>query len=172
MTVAMVIALVNGNLGVGVAIAGAFGLVRFRSATGSAREIAVIFITMASGLAFGMGYIAFGALFLLVCGILLILAGKVALSFNNKQSRVKLVKITIPESLDYTEVFDDAFKNFAVNYELLKVKTVNMGSMFRLSYKVTLKDSSCEKPLLDSIRERNGNLEIQCSRIDLSESEL
>ena len=161
MTVAAVIALVNGNLGVGVAIAGAFGLVRFRSAPGTAREIAIIFIAMAAGLAFGMGYIAYGAIFLIASGILLFAFGKFAAKAGRSKGREKLVKITIPESLDYTE-----------GAELETVKSTNMGSMFRLTYRVQLKNAVCEKPMLDAIRIRNGNLEICCSRADLGENEL
>ena len=171
MTVAAVIALVNGNLGVGVAIAGAFGLVRFRSAPGTAREIAAIFIAMAAGLAFGMGYIAYGAIFLLGSGCLLFVFGKFAKKAEILRDREKIIKITIPESLDYTEVFDDIFAKFASSAKLEKVKSANMGSMFRLSYRVTLKNAGSEKPMLDEIRTRNGNLEIQCSRADIAENE-
>ena len=172
MTVAAVIALVNGNLGVGVAIAGAFGLVRFRSAPGTAREIAIIFIAMAAGLAFGMGYIAYGAIFLIASGILLFVFGKFAAKAGRSKGREKLVKITIPESLDYTSVFDDIFSEYTEGAELETVKSTNMGSMFRLTYRVQLKNAVCEKPMLDAIRTRNGNLEICCSRADLGENEL
>ena len=174
MAVAAVIALVNGNLGVGVAIAGAgaFGLVRFRSAPGSAREIAVIFMAMAAGLAFGMGYIAYGAIFLLVCGVLLFAFGKFTAKAKEAKTLEKIVKITIPETLDYTNVFDDIFAEYTNSYELEKVKSTNMGSMFRLSYRVKMKKAANEKTMLDAVRERNGNLEIQCLRADLSEKEL
>ena len=172
MAVATVIALVNGNLGVGVAIAGAFGLVRFRSAAGSAREIAAIFMAMAAGLAFGMGYIAYGAIFLLVCGVLLFAFGKFTAKAKEAKTLEKIVKITIPETLDYTNVFDDIFAEYTNSYELEKVKSTNMGSMFRLSYRVKMKKVANEKAMLDAVRERNGNLEIQCLRADLSEKEL
>ena len=172
MAVAAVIALVNGNLGVGVAIAGAFGLVRFRSAAGSAREIAAIFMAMAAGLAFGMGYIAYGAIFLLVCGVLLFAFGKFAAKSKEAKTLEKIIKITIPETLDYTNVFDDIFAEYTNSYELEKVKSTNMGSMFRLSYRVKMKKVANEKAMLDAVRERNGNLEIQCLRADLSEKEL
>ena len=172
MTVAAVVALVNGNIGAGVAVAGAFGLVRFRSAPGTAREIAVIFIAMAAGLAFGMGYIAYGAIFLLGSGGLLFAFGKFAKKAEASCDREKIIKITIPESLDYTEVFDDIFAEYASSAKLEKVKSANMGSMFRLSYRITLKNAGSEKPMLDAIRTRNGNLEIQCSRADIAENEL
>lgn len=172
MTVAAVIAIVNGNLGVGVAIAGAFGLVRFRSAPGTAREIAAIFIAMASGLAFGTGYLAYGAIFLTACGIILFAFALITEKKKNSKVLEKIIKITIPETLDYTTAFDDVFSEYTVRSELEKVKSVNMGSMFRLSYRVTLKNADCEKNMLDAIRIRNGNLEILCSRADLVEKEL
>lgn len=172
MTVATVIALVNGNLGVGVAIAGAFGLVRFRSAPGTAREIAVIFIAMAAGLAFGMGYLAYGAIFLLASGVLLFAFGIFAAKADSLRGMEKKVKVTIPEALDYTSVFDDIFSEYTEKSELETVKSTNMGSMFRLTYRVTLKNAECEKPMIDAMRTRNGNLEIQCSRADINESEL
>lgn len=172
MTVAAVISLVNGNLGVGVAIAGAFGLVRFRSAPGTAREIAVIFIAMAAGLAFGMGYLAYGAIFLLASGVLLFAFGIFAAKAGSLRGMEKKVKVTIPEVLDYTSVFDDIFSEYTEKSELETVKSTNMGSMFRLTYRVTLKNAVCEKPMIDAIRTRNGNLEIQCSRADINESNL
>lgn len=172
MTVAVVIMLVNGNLGVGVAIAGAFGLVRFRSAPGTAKEISVIFIAMAAGLAFGMGYLAYGAIFLLICGVLFFILGRVAEKTDNGKKTDKILKITIPEMLDYTSIFDDIFQRYTCSYRLEKVKSANMGSMFRLSYRVVLKSAECEKALLDEIRIRNGNLEIQCFCADLGDREL
>lgn len=172
MTVAAVIAIVNGNLGAGVAIAGAFGLVRFRSAPGSAREIAVIFISMTAGLAFGSGYLAYGAIFLLASGVLLFASEKITKKANAVKAMEKRINITIPETLDYTMVFDDIFSEYTVSSSLEKVKTINMGSMFRLSYLVTLKNAECEKAMLDAIRVRNGNLEITCSRTDNTEKEL
>ena len=172
MTVAAVIALVNGNLGIGVAIAGAFGLVRFRSAPGSAKEISIIFIAIAAGLAFGTGYLAYGAIFLLLCGGLLFVSGKFTAKTKSLKNKEKIIKITIPESLDYSSVFDDIFSEYTLKNELLDVKTTNMGSMFRLTYRATLKSPDNEKQMLDALRTRNGNLEIQCSRADLVEKEL
>ncbi len=172
MTVAAVIALVNGNLGIGVAIAGAFGLVRFRSAPGSAKEISIIFIAMAAGLAFGTGYLAYGAIFLLLCGGLLFAFGKFTAKTKSLKNKEKIIKITIPESLDYSSVFDDIFSEYTLKNELINVKSTNMGSMFRLTYRATLKSLDNEKQMLDALRTRNGNLEIQCSRADLVEKEL
>lgn len=172
MTVAAVIALVNGNLGIGVAIAGAFGLVRFRSAPGSAKEISIIFIAMAAGLAFGTGYLAYGAIFLFLCGGLLFVSGKFTVKTKSLKNKEKIIKITIPESLDYSSVFDDIFSEYTLKTELINVKSANMGSMFRLTYRTTLKSPDNEKQMLDALRTRNGNLEIQCSRADLVEKEL
>lgn len=172
MTVAAVIALVNGNLGVGVAIAGAFGLVRFRSAPGSAREITIIFIEMAAGLAFGIGYVAYGAIFLLACGVLLFGFRFGTAKITTNKNLEKIVKITIPETLDYTTVFDDIFNKYTRSFYLEKVKSANMGSMFRLSYRIVLKNAENEKNMLDEIRTRNGNLEIVCSRAENEKNEL
>ena len=172
MTVGMVIALVNGNLGIGVAIAGAFGLVRFRSAQGTAREITVIFIGMASGLAFGMGYLAYGILFLLLCGTLLFVGGFLPIAERPQKSGEKILRITIPEALDYTAVFEGILTAYTAKYELEQVKSTNMGSMFRLTYRVRLRDLSKEKEMLDALRVRNGNLEISCERADLYVGEL
>lgn len=170
MAVAMVIALVNGNLGVGVAVAGAFSLVRFRSAPGSAKEISSIFIAMVGGLAFGTGYLAYGIIFLLICGILLFGFEKFMEKERIKRNTEKIIKIVIPESLDYTSVFEEVFKNYTSSYQLINVKTINMGSMFKLSYQVNLKNLNVEKTLIDELRIRNGNLEIQCTRVEFEDN--
>ncbi len=170
--VSLIIILVNGNIGAGVAIAGAFGLVRFRSQPGSAKEICIIFISMASGLAFGMGYLAYGAIFLIVCGVILLVLEFLHLFDKKYDAKEKIIRITIPEDLDYTEVFDEVLKKYTKSYEILKVKTVNMGSMFKIYYHVILKNPSEEKQLLDDIRIRNGNLEVSIERMEFSKSEL
>ena len=171
MAVAMVIMLVNGNIGVGVAVAGAFGLVRFRSAQGSAKEIAVIFISMAIGLGLGVGYVAYSVLFGIIAGVALIILGYVKL-WDKKSNEEKTLKITIPENIDYQNVFDDIFEKYTKKYDLLKTKSSNMGSLFILTYEIILKDKSAEKKFLDEIRCRNGNLEIQLSRVGNSNDEL
>jgi len=169
--VAMVIMLVNGNIGVGVAVAGAFGLVRFRSAQGSAREIAVIFISMAIGLAMGVGYVAYGSIFGIIAGLALILFGKIKI-WDKKTNDEKVLKITIPENIDYQTVFDDIFEKYTKNYTLVKSKTTNMGSLFILTYEIALKDKNSEKKFVDELRCRNGNLEIQVSRLGNVNDEL
>lgn len=170
--VAMVIMLVNDNIGAGVAVAGAFGLVRFRSAQGSAKEICTIFIAMASGLAFGMGFLAYGIMFSLGIGAILMLLSSLKIWEHKVDIKNKIMKITIPENLDYTTVFDDLLENYTEKSELIKVKTSNMGSMFQLTYQIILKDSSKEKEFVDEIRCRNGNLEVMLERVNFEKQDL
>ena len=165
--VQIVIMLVNGNLGTGVAVMGAFSLVRFRSVPGSAREICSIFFAMAVGLATGMGYLAVAVVFVLVVGAMNLLY--TATRFGEPRQQEKTLRITIPESLDYTGVFDDLFSQYTAKRELVEVKTTNMGSLFRLSYRIRLKDAACEKEFLDALRCRNGNLEIICGQAVLGQ---
>ena len=157
--VAAVITFVNGNIGAGVAIGGAFSLIRFRSAQGSANEIASILTAMGAGIAFGMGYIGYGVVILIVLALLFSLFSFGSL-FEHKGAADQLLRITIPESLEYSGVFDGIFARYLKKVEGTGVKTTGMGSMFRLSYKVQLKDPSEEKAFIDELRTRNGNLEI------------
>lgn len=159
--VCVVILMVNGNLGAGVAVAGAFSLVRFRSTPGTAKEIVTIFLAMASGLACGMGYLGYAALFTVIVSLLLMIYGQLAA--RHPETNNKLLRITVPEDLDYGGVFDDLFAEYTLSHQLIKVKTTGLGSMFRLTYAVTLRDSSHEKEFIDALRCRNGNLEISCS---------
>ncbi len=158
--VAAVITFVNGNIGAGVAIGGAFSLIRFRSAPGSADEIASILASMGAGIAFGMGYIAYGVIILLFLAVLFILFSFVPLFEHKSMAAEQLLKITIPESLAYNGAFDEIFGRYLKKYENAGVKTTDMGSMFRLSYKVQLKNPAEEKDLIDALRTKNGNLEI------------
>ncbi len=168
--VQFVIMMVNGNLGVGVAVMGTFSLVRFRSAPGSAKEITAVFLTMAIGLATGMGYLTFAAAITTVtCAAMLVLN---FIPFGEGPVKDKDLKITIPEDLDYTQVFDDIFKEYTSRNTLYRVKTTNMGSMYELKYTVTLKDLSKEKEFIDAIRCRNGNLPIICCRPASNSEEL
>lgn len=159
--VQLVIMLVNGNLGTGVAVMGAFSLVRFRSVPGTAKEICSLFLAMAIGLATGMGYLGIAVLFALIICLVNLVYTVLA---SKKERDEKLLKITIPESLDYSGVFDDLFESYTDKAELLQVKTSNLGSLFKLKYLIVLKENSQEKAFLDEIRVRNGNLEIECSR--------
>ena len=154
--------LVNGNLGVGVAVMGAFNLVRFRSIPGSAREIGTIFMAMAIGLTTGMGYIGYGFVFLFILAIANILL--TTFSFGEGSLEEKELKITIPENLDYADIFDDLFEKYAKKVSLVQVRTVNMGSMFELKYMVRMKSDVNEKEFIDAIRCRNGNLNISIGR--------
>ena len=155
--VQLVILLVNGNLGAGVAVAGAFSLVRFRSAPGSARDIMAIFLAMTVGLCCGMGYCVLAVLAAVVTCILLLLQGR-----QTADTDARDIRVTIPENLDYNDLFSDLFAEHTTSSKLLRVKTVNMGSLYSLHYRVTLKDAGKEKELLDAMRCRNGNLEIAC----------
>ena len=169
--VCVVIMMVNGNIGAGVAVAGAFSLVRFRSAPGSAKEIVTIFLAMGAGLIAGMGYLGFAALFTVIMCVMFLFYN--ALAGNARSEAVKkTIKITIPEDLDYTGAFDDIFAEYTKKNELVKVKTTNMGSMFHLTYNVTLRDATKEKEMIDRIRERNGNLEIMVSKQENRVAEL
>ena len=172
MVVALIIILVNGNIGAGIAIAGAFSLVRFRSAPGTAKEICAIFISMAAGLAFGMGYIAYAIIFMLVLGLFLFLFERINIFNRTVDVKERIIRVTIPEELDYTEIFDDVFATYTSKCEVTKVKTINMGSMFIIYYNVTLKNVKDEKKLIDDIRVRNGNLEVSIQRVDFDKSEL
>ena len=154
--VAAVITFVNGNIGAGVAIGGAFGLIRFRSAQGSADEIAA----MGSGIAFGMGYLAYGVILLLGMALLFLVLSRVSLFEHRGRAQDKLLRITVPETLEYSGAFDEAFGRYLSKAEPSGVKTTGMGSMFRLSYRIRMKDPAEEKAFIDELRIRNGNLEI------------
>ena len=152
---------VNGNVGTGVAVAGAFSLVRFRSVPGNARDICCIFLAMAMGLATGTGYIALAVLLVLIVGIMNIVFALTGFAASDMEG-VKELTVTIPESLDYTGAFDDIFDEYTESCDLSKVRTTNMGSLYRLKYMIRMKDESREKQMLDELRCRNGNLDIIC----------
>ncbi len=158
--IATVIAFVSGNIGAGVAFGGAFALIRFRSAQGTADELASILIAMCGGVAFGMGYLGYGALILIGLAALYFAISLLPIFEHRAQAQEKLLRVTIPESLDYIDVFDDTFAHYLKSYENVGVKTTGMGSMFRLSFKIRLKDPKEEKAFIDELRTKNGNLEI------------
>lgn len=160
--VQVVIMLVNGNLGTGVAILGAFSLVRFRSVPGNSKEIAAVFWAMATGLATGTGYIGFAALFVIIVAIFFFVLSKTG--FGDKKDLKKRLKVIIPENLDYTSIFDDIFARFVTEHSLVKVKTTNLGSMIELVYEIQLMDETKEKAFIDEIRTRNGNLTVLIER--------
>lgn len=170
--VCIVVMLVNGNIGTGVAIAGAFSLVRFRSVPGTAREICALFFAMAAGLIVGMGYLAFSLLFTLVmCGAFLLYT-LLGLGSKGSAEEEKVLTVTIPEDLNYSQVFADIFEKYTLSHQLVRVKTTNMGSLFRLTYHIRMKDMALEKEMIDAIRCRNGNLEISVSVQETAAMEL
>ncbi|MBO4688610.1 MAG: DUF4956 domain-containing protein [Clostridiales bacterium] len=160
--VCVVIMAVNGNIGAGVAVAGAFSLVRFRSAPGTATEIGSLFIAMTMGLLTGMGFILYAAIFTVIVGVAMALY--TAMGFGDGYNdRRRTLRITIPENLDYTGAFDDVFEKHTTSHKLLSAKTAGMGSVFKLNYEIFLKEDASEKALIDDIRVKNGNLEINLS---------
>ena len=158
--VQVIIMLVNGNLGMSVAIAGAFGLIRFRSMQGSSKEIVAVFLAMTIGVATGIGFVLFAALMTLIILAMWFVIVKTSIFENNEE---KILKITIPENLDYTNVFDEVFSKYVSSYALEQVKTTNMGSLFDLTYRVVLKNNIDQKKFIDEIRVRNANLKVMLS---------
>ena len=170
--VCVVIMMVNGNVGTGVAVAGAFSLVRFRSVPGTAKEICTLFLAMGAGLIAGMGYLGFALLFTLVMCIMFVLYNRLDFGTKRNAATFKTFTITIPEDLDYSGIFDDIFSEFTVSHDLVRVKSTNMGSMFKLTYNVMLRDVTREKEMIDKIRCRNGNLEIAVCKQETVGTEL
>ncbi|MBQ2093300.1 MAG: DUF4956 domain-containing protein [Ruminococcus sp.] len=166
--VQVVIMLVNGNIGAGVAVAGAFSLVRFRSAPGTAKEIGAIFLAMAIGLATGMGYVTLAVLFFVIIGAFMLLLNLV--KFGDGDRAERSLKITIPENLDYDGIFDDLFTQYTERATLEKVKTSNMGTLYELQYSIVLKSKEIPKAFIDELRTRNGNLNITCSKVSEKET--
>lgn len=170
--VCVVIMMVNGNVGTGVAVAGAFSLVRFRSVPGTAKEICTLFLAMGAGLIAGMGYLGFALLFTAVMCIMFVLYNRLDFGTKKNAATFKTFTITIPEDLDYSGIFDDIFSEFTTSHDLVCVKSTNMGSMFKLTYNVMLRDVTREKEMIDKIRCRNGNLEIMVSKQETVRTEL
>ena len=152
--VCVVIMMVNGNVGAGVAVAGAFSLVRFRSVPGSAKEICAIFLAMGAGLVTGMGFIGYAVLFAVILGGAMFICSLTGFG-GRRDGEERAMKITVPENLDCTE-----------NYRLTNVKTTNMGSLFKLTYVVKLNKDTNQKDMIDRLRVRNGNLEIMLMQVD------
>ena len=169
--VAVVIAVVNGNVGAGVAVAGAFSLVRFRSVPGSARDIAFIFLAMCVGLVCGMGYVLYAAIVTLTLGAAFV--AYQAVGFGGLAPNTdRTLRVTVPEDLDYTTLFDDILAHHTTYSELVSVKTTNMGSLFKLVYNIGLKDEHRQKAMIDEIRCRNGNLEVALTHQEMMADEL
>ena len=168
--IAIVIFLINGSLGAGVAVMGAFSLIRFRSAPGGAKELVSIFLVMTIGIAIGMGYLVFATIFTLIMSLVMLLLEVV--NFGQMKHSMRQLTVVIPESLDYESIFDDIFNKAANHVELANVKTSDMGSLFKLKYIIQLNGRMTEKELIDALRTRNGNLEIAISRYITKENEL
>lgn len=168
--IAIVIFLVNGSLGAGVAVMGAFSLIRFRSAPGGAKELVSIFLVMTIGIAIGMGYLVFATIFTLIMSLVMLLLEVV--NFGQMKHSMRQLTVVIPESLDYESIFDDIFNKAANHVELANVKTSDMGSLFKIKYIIQLNGRMTEKELIDALRTRNGNLEIAISRYITKENEL
>ena len=165
--VSTVMIMVNGNLGTGVAIAGAFSLVRFRSLPGNSREIISVFWAMAIGTAIGMGQVIFASIITIVVGLLILIFYKTR--FGDEKYSNKILDIIIPENLDYDKVFDEVFNKYVDNYELLKIKTTNLGSLYELKYEIMLKSGANIKEFIDDLRVRNGNLKISMHKAQVEE---
>ena len=168
--IAIVIFLINGSLGAGVAVMGAFSLIRFRSAPGGAKELVSIFLVMTIGIAIGMGYLVFATIFTLIMSLVMLLLEVV--NFGQMKHSMRQLTVVIPESLDYESIFDDIFNKAANHVELANVKTSDMGSLFKIKYIIQLNGRMTEKELIDALRTRNGNLEIAISRYITKENEL
>ena len=165
-----IIMLVNGNLGTGIAVMGAFSLVRFRSVPGTSKEICSIFFAMAVGLATGMGYISFAVVITIIVSLVLLLLTK--FNFGETKNEERILKIVVPENLNYTEIFDDIFEKYTLRNTIVKSKTINLGSLYEITYEIELKDDKKEKEMIDEIRCRNGNLTINCARLAGNREEL
>ena len=170
MLVTSIIMIVNGNLGASVAVLGAFGLVRFRCAPGSAKEIGFLFFAMSIGLAVGMGFLTFAIIVTIFAGLAFFILDQT--DFGNVNSKDRLLKITIPEDLDYDGIFDDLFQKFTRHSNLERVKTTNMGTMYELSYLIEMRNMSQQKEFIDELRCRNGNLTIVMGLVKREKNEL
>ena len=166
----VVIMLVNDNLGVGLSVAGSFALIRFRSVKGNAKELVAVFIAMTIGIICGTGYVAIAGVFTILLSLVMFIL--TITNFGKMSEKDRILKITIPESLDYDKVFDSVLEKYTDKYELDSIKTLTLGSLFRLDYKITLKDPDTTKKMIDELRTRNGNLEIICMRPATNREEL
>ncbi len=166
----VVIMLVNDNIGVGLSVAGSFALIRFRSVKGNAKELAAVFLAMTIGIICGSGFIVLAGIFtLLLCLAMLALE---LLDFGKMSENERYLKITIPESLNYDEVFEGILKKYTSRHELVSLKTLTLGSLFRVEYVITMKDPKQLKKMIDELRTRNGNLEIMCAKAAVDREEL
>ena len=159
--VTLVIMMVNGNIGAGLAVAGSFALVRFRSLPGTAKEVSGVFLCVSIGLACGMGYVGVAAVFFVMMAVFIVILEKSGFGHGRLASRV--LKITVPEDLDYEELFDDILDEYSIRWDLVRVRTTNMGTLYELSYEVLMKKNRKTREFIDALRCRNGNLSISLS---------
>ena len=167
---AVVIMMVNDNLGVGLSVAGSFALIRFRSVKGSAKELATVFMAMTIGIMCGSGFIALAAVFTLVITLAMFIL--TLLNYGGQSINERYLKITIPESLDYEDILDEVLDKYTTRYELESVKTLSLGSLFRVDYSISMKNKNDIKKMIDELRVKNGNLEITCSKQVIDREEL
>lgn len=166
----VVIIMINGNMGAGIAVAGSFALIRFRSARGSAKDLTAIFMAMAIGIICGTGYIGIAVLFtLIVCVIGMLLS---LVRFGECDGKMRYLKITVPENMNYDEAFEEVLNKYCSNYELEKVKTLSLGSLCRVEYSIVMRDVSKLREMINELRIRNNNLEIVCGKEAISKEEL
>ena len=168
--VAVIILLINGNLGTSVAVLGAFGLVRFRSASGNAKDIGFIFFSMAVGLAAGLGFLTLAALVTGVVILVFLLLDRIGM--GDPHATERMLRITIPEDLNYNGLFDDLFTLYTRGSRLIQVKTTNMGTLYELTYRLRLKEANSDKVFMDALRCRNGNLNISLGLVQKEKNEL
>lgn len=163
-----VILMVNGSVGTGIAVAGAFSLVRFRSLPAKAKDIIAIFLSMTAGLACAAGYVGIAALFTsIACALFLVLS-----LIRMRSDKAQELRITIPENINFVDAFDDVFKKYTVKNELLTVKSANMGSLYKLTYRIEMKNQNEIRDFIDELRVRNGNLEISIFKLEGNTEEL
>lgn len=156
--IAMIILLVGNNVARAFSLAGAFSLIRFRSAPGDSKDIAYVFFTLGVGLACGMGYIGYAVLFaLILCGVMIVLT---KLDFGNKKAGPMRLRIVLPEDMDYHGIFDEVLAEYVSVYKLVKVRTVEFGSLFEITYDITMKNIADSKQFIDKLRCKNGNLNV------------
>lgn len=157
-TISIIILLIGNNVASAFGLAGAFSIIRFRSTAGDPKDIAYVLFSMSAGLACGVGAPMYAALFTVsLCIIMFFLS---ITNFGAGKTTDKMLKVVIPEDLDYQGVFDDVLKTYAVKHELKRVKTTDLGTLYELVYIVTMKNGTNEKEFLDAIRCRNGNLNV------------
>ncbi len=156
-----VIIMVNGNVGTGIAVAGAFSLVRFRSVPGKAKEIAAIFLVMTAGLSCAAGYIGIAIVFTVIVSAAVIIVMRIPM----REEREMCLHMTVPESLQFTDAFNDIFDKYTSSCSLVSAKTTNMGSLYKLVYKIELNSKEKMREFIDELRCRNGNLEIMITDV-------